>query len=265
MPRPLGSAPPTRGQRYVARSKQHLPPADFPSARFYADSPSMSYRARSFSAVISPAFGWLMLRLALVTGMLIRPASLQAQAHDHSTPALTPADARLTLVLGGPHLILYHRGYLALDDAQVTGLQRLRRAVCDAEVAYVAQSDQWRARLSALIGDTTPRASTPPFRDALTQLATAESQWLSVLMQTRRDALALLTTSQRAQTLALRDHWARESMAMIDEATRPGQRGHPGTQIPIRVPAMVVGTTTLLPYCEVLHGPSSHISIPPPR
>lgn len=206
-----------------------------------------------------------MMLLALVTAMLIRPAQLSAQAHDHGAHAPTPADARLALVLGGPHLILYHRGYLALDEAQVAGLQRLRRAVCDAEVVFVAQSDQSNTRLTELLGDTTPRSSSPPLRDALTQLAAAESQWLTILMQTRRDALALLTASQRAQTLALRDHWARESVAMIDDATRPGQRGHPGTQIPIRVPAMVVGTTTLLPYCEVLHGPSSHISIPPPR
>jgi hypothetical protein len=167
-------------------------------------------------------------------------------------------------MLGGPHLILYHRGYLALGDAQVAALQRLRRAVCDAEVVYVEQAEQWRARFTELLDDGAP--GTPlSLRDAMTGLATAETQWLTTLMQTRREALALLTASQRVQAAALRDHWTRESVAMIDEATRPGQRGHPGTQIPIRVPAMVVGETTLLPYCEVLHGPSSHISIPPPR
>jgi hypothetical protein len=207
----------------------------------------------------------------LVAVPLARPGILAAQAHDHATTA--PArDARLDLLLGGPHLILYHRGYLALSDAQVIGLQRLRRAVCESEVAYVERTAAWRDRLPELLADSVslareqPSASARPSRlhDAMTGLAAAESAWLTELMRARRDALALLTVPQRAQAQALRDHWARESVAMIEEATRPGQRGHPGTQIPIRVPGMVVGATALLPYCEALHGPSLHISVPPP-
>jgi Spy/CpxP family protein refolding chaperone len=210
--------------------------------------------------------------LAFVAAMLLRPPVLDAQAHDHAAHAEPMRDARLDLLLGGPHVILYHRGYLALAAEQIAGLQQLRRAVCEAEQAYVQHTEQWREGLSDLLGDSAslalrPSLDTPAsarLHDVMTARARAESVWLTVLMQTRRDALALLTPSQRAQLSALRDHWAREAMSMIAETTRPGQRGHPGMQIPIRVPGMVVGETTLLPYCEVLHGPSSHISIPPP-
>jgi hypothetical protein len=209
---------------------------------------------------------------ALVAAALMRPPMLDAQAHDHAAHAAPARDARLDLLLGGPHVILYHRGYLALGAEQVAALQPLRRAVCDAEQVYVQQGEQWRDGLSELLGDSaslavrgsSDTALSARLHDAMMQRARAESQWISVLMQTRRDALALLTSEQRTQMSALRDHWARESMAMIAEATRPGQRGHPGMQIPIRVPGMVVGETTLLPSCEVLHGPSTHISIPPP-
>jgi hypothetical protein len=51
---------------------------------------------------------------------------------------------------------------------------------------------------------------------------------------------------------------------MIGAATLAGHRGHPGMQVPIRVPGMVVADTTLLPVCEALHGPGVHLSIPPP-
>lgn len=211
--------------------------------------------------------------LSLVAAALLRPPMLAAQAHDHVAPAAPARDARLDLLLGGPHVILYHRGYLALGAQQVAGLQQLRRTVCDAEQLYVQLEAQWRDGLSNLLGDSATLAPRPSpdslpstrVHDTMLQRARAESQWLSVLLQTRRDALALLTSAQRAQVSALRDHWARESMAMIAESTRPGQRGHPGMQIPVRVPGMVVGETTLLPYCEALHGPSAHISIPPPR
>jgi len=231
----------------------------------------MRHRTRLHS-VTHRASRWCVLILALVAVAITRPQAVAAQAHDHA--AHEPArDARLDLLLGGPHLILYHRGYLALGEAQVAGLQQLRRTVCDAEQVYVEHAAQWREGLTvlldgpALLAPQPSRDTTPSTRlhDAMMQRARAESQWLTVLMQTRRDALTLLTPSQRTQLSALRDHWARESTAMIQEATRPGQRGHPGTQIPIRVPGMVVGETTLLPYCEALHGPSSHISIPPPR
>lgn len=211
----------------------------------------------------------VMLLVALVVAPIAWPSALAAQAHDHTASAPVP-DARLQLVLGGPHLILSHAGYLALGEEQVTGLQRLRRAVCDAEVVYVERSAVWRDRMPALLADSVslPResaaspAAMSALREAVNGMATAETVWLTALLRARRDALGLLTTSQRAQLSMLRDHWLRESLAMIDEATRPGQRGHKGMQLPIRVPGMVVGATTLLPYCEALHGPSMHISMP---
>lgn len=204
------------------------------------------------------------LRGLLIIALVIGPSAtpLTAQAHEHTASAPSP-DPRLALTLVGPHLILYHRGYLALSDAQVTGLQRLRRVVCDAEVTYVERTASERDRLPAILADSaTARPAT--LHQALNAIAGAESEWLTVLVRARRDALELLTPAQRTQVSALRDHWVRESVAMIEEATRPGERGHPGTQIPIRVPGMVVGATTLLPYCEALHGPATHLSVPPP-
>lgn len=211
--------------------------------------------------------------IALVATTLASASMLHAQAHDHGAQSAPLRDARLDLLLGGPHLILYHDGYLGLGAEQVAGLKQLERAVCEAEQVYVEQAAQWRTNLGDLLGDSAllalrPSAdTTPPARLAAAMMlrARAESQWLTVLLHSRRDALALLAPSQRTQLSALEDHWARETMAMINEATRPGQRGHAGTQIPIRVPGMVVSETTLLPYCEALHGPSSHISMPPPR
>lgn len=221
---------------------------------------------------------WWVFTIALVTVTLTQPAALTAQAHEHGD-GLSTRDARLELMLGGPHLILYHRGYLALGDEQIASLQRLRRSVCDAEFVYVEQTRAWRDRLGDLLSDSAPLAPRQPketgkppdaitssrFHEATSALALAESQWLTELMHARREALALLTSSQRAQAATLRDHWTRETGLMIEQATRPGQRGHPGTQIPIRVPGMVVNETTLLPHCEALHGPSRHIVIPPPR
>jgi hypothetical protein len=189
--------------------------------------------------------------------------ALRAQGHDHHGAAPAARDAQLELLLGGPHVLLYHRGYLTLSDAQVDRLQPLQRAVCDAERTYVQHTDRAREQLSALLTESAPPGST--LLDALAERARAEATWLTALQHARRDALAVLTPAQRAQAESLRDHWVRETQDMIAEATRPGQRGHPGTQLPIRVPAMVVSTTTLLPYCEALHGPASHISIPPPR
>jgi len=216
----------------------------------------------------------LVLLLALVVAPIAWPSALAAQAHDHAASAPAP-DARLQLVLGGPHLILYHAGYLALAETQVAGLQRLRRSVCDAEGVYVERTAAWRERMPALLADSVslPRESSSvsagasALLEAMNGMAAAETVWLTTLLRARRDALGLLTTSQRTQLSALRDHWLRESLAMIEEATRPGQRGHKGTQLPIRVPGMVVGTTTLMPYCESLHGPAMHISMPgvPPQ
>lgn len=214
--------------------------------------------------------GIVVLLVALIVAPTAWPSALAAQAHDHA--ASGPAsDPRLPLVLGGPHLILSHAGLLALGEAQVAGLQRLRRAVCDAEGAHVERTAAWRARMPALLADDAPprpqASSAAPggpsaLLEAMNGMAAAETAWLTALLQARREALGLLTASQRAQASALRDHWLRESLAMIEEATRPGQRGHKGTQLPIRVPGMVVGTTTLVPFCERLHGPSMHVSMP---
>jgi hypothetical protein len=216
----------------------------------------------------------VVLLVALLVAPMALPSTLAAQAHEHAASAPAP-DARLALVLGGPHLILYHTGYLALGESQVAGLQRLRRAVCEAEVVYVERTATGRDRMSALLADSVSLAresavaptKSSELHDAMNALAAAETAWLTALLRARRDALDVLTTSQRAQLSTLRDHWVRESLAMIEESTRPGQRGHKGTQLPIRVPGMVVGTTTLLPYCESLHGPSMHISMPgvPPQ
>jgi hypothetical protein len=205
----------------------------------------------------------IVLLVALLVAPIASPSVLAAQAHDHTVSAPT-ADARLLLVLGGPHLILYHAGYLGLGETQVAGLQRLRRAVCDAEVVYVERTAAWRERTATLLADDAIPSPTgaSALAEAMTGMAAAETTWLTVLQRARREAVGLLTTPQRTQLSALRDHWVRESLAMIEEATRPGQRGHPGTQLPIRVPGLVVGTTTLLPYCESLHGPSRHLSMP---
>ncbi len=232
----------------------------------------MSQRLCLMRAATSSALLWRLSTIVLVILTLTQPAVLLAQAHEHAAHEPT-RDPRLELLLGGPHLILYHRGYLALGETQIIELQQLRRVVCDAELVYVEAAKQWRDRLADLLDDSAPPLPQPSppaanpsrLQEAMNGLAAAESRWLTALMHARRDALALLTTSQRAQVSLLRDHWTREAMTMIEEATRPGQRGHPGTQIPIRVPGMVVHATTLLPHCEVLHGPSRHIVIPPPR
>jgi hypothetical protein len=196
--------------------------------------------------------------------LLLVPRPGTAQGHVHESPASRGAVTEL--LLEGPHLILYHRGLLGLGDAQQASLHRLRRSLCEAEVEFVRQRDDGRARVVAAIADTTPVARVgSAVRTALTGMAAADAVWLTALVQSRRDALALLTQPQRAQLLVLREHWAREAAVMIEEATRPGQRGHPGMQIPIRIPGMVIGETTLLPYCETLHGPTLHLSIPPPR
>ncbi len=195
------------------------------------------------------------------------PRIAGAQGHVHDAP---PARQAMTdLLLEGPHLILHHRFLLALADSQQVVLRRAQRALCGAEVEFVRRRDDGRTRLAAAVADTGMRrlgmASRGTLRPALDSIAAAEEDWLTALMRARRDALALLSPRQRAELEALRQHWAREAGAMIEEATRPGQRGHPGMQIPVRVPGMVVDETVLIPYCESLHGPAVHISVPPPR
>jgi hypothetical protein len=231
----------------------------------------MPHASRTHAIATAPH--WRVVALALAFATIAPSASAHAQAHDHAGHAMPARDALRELLLSGPHVVLYHRGYLRLDDTQIAQLQRLQRTVCAAEQGYVERSEQHRTRLAVLLDETAELAAAsvtdtaPPqaLQEALLASARAESQWLTTLLHARRDALALLTPTQRENAVALRDHWAREAEAMIEESTRPGQRGHPGTQIPIRVPGMVVGATTLLPYCEVLHGPASHIVIPPPR
>jgi len=222
---------------------------------------------------VATALRWRVVALALAFATLSPSTAARAQDHDHAGHTMPTRDALRELLLSGPHLLFYHRGYLGLDGTQSAGLQRLQRTVCAAEQEYVERTVQHRERVATLLDEAASTAAPsatdgqPPaaLLEALRASALVEAQWLTTLLHARRDALALLTPSQRANAVALRDHWGREAEAMIDEATRPGQRGHPGTQIPIRVPAMVVGATTLLPYCEVLHGPASHIVIPPPR
>ncbi len=199
---------------------------------------------------------------------------LPAQAHDHASQAAAPRDARLDLLLGGPHVILYHHGYLALGDEQVAGLQPLERAVCAAEQVYVEQSVQWRSGLDELLGDSAllcaQRPSfdtTPPARlhDAMMQRARAESQWLTVLLQTRRDALKLLTPVQRTQLSGLQvPLGARNAVAMISGAATRSAQPPRHMDPDFACLGMVVSETTLLPYCEV-RGPSSHFSVPPLR
>lgn len=207
-----------------------------------------------------------LLRHALLVGWLaVLPAGATAQGHVHEA---APSRQPLTdLLFEGPHLILHHRFLLALSDSQQVSLRRAQRSLCSAEVEYLRRRDEGRARLAAAVVDSPGTSPTTRniLRPAIDSLGAAEEGWFTALARARRDALALLSASQRGQLASLRQHWAREAAAMIDEATRPGQRGHPGMQLPIRVPGMVVGETTLLPYCESLHGPAVHISIPPPR
>lgn len=209
--------------------------------------------------------------VACIMTMFLPTGDGAAQGHVHDTPERLGAVT--TLLLEGPHLILYHRGFLALTESQVTALHRLRRSLCAAEVEFVRRRDAGRARLSNAIagaasapgsGQRPEGADTSPgaIRSALNDVAAAEADWLGSLVQARREARLLLAAPQRAQVIDLRDHWLREATAMIEEAVRPGQRGHPGMQLPVRVPGMVVSETTLLPYCEALHGPSLHLSVP---
>lgn len=194
----------------------------------------------------------------LALGLVSRQAGGQGHQHDAATG---DDDPEMRVMLAGPHLVLAHRGYLGLSDPQVEGLLRARKALCSAEVTYHEAQGATRRELGALLtGDAQPR----PLTAALEQAARVRATWLLALVRARREASAQLNERQRALVVQLTDHWLRESNAMIAAATHVGQVAHPGMQLPIRVPGMMVSATALVPFCEVLHGPARHISIPPP-
>jgi hypothetical protein len=184
-----------------------------------------------------------------------------AQEHVH---AASPADTDplLRVVLEGPHLVLAHDGFIVLTEPQVDVLRQARKALCAAEVAYVAQKKSARAELASALEAA---ADTGALRSVLDRLARLEVEWTLALVRARTHTVAALDSAQRQQLAWLGAHWTREARALIPAATQTGHRGHPGMQLPIRVPGMVVAETALAPFCEALHGPAVHISIPPPR
>jgi hypothetical protein len=204
---------------------------------------------------------WLITILVLSV-CAARPSPAAAQGHVHHAAGDAPADPLLRLVLTGPHLALAHDGYMALTEKQVAELQVAEKAVCAAEIEYVRRKARARTDIAIMLAADADAAT---MRSALEQHAAAESDWILQLMQARRSTRGLLSDAQRRQFDWLEEHWAREAADMISDATRAGQRGHPGTQLPIRVPGMVVAETVLAPYCEALHGPALHIVIPPVR
>lgn len=183
-----------------------------------------------------------------------------AQEHAHATSP--DADPLLRVLLEGPHLLLVHEGFIVLTEPQVHELRQARTALCAAEVEYVAGKKAARTELAALL---TAGADTAAVRPVLEQLARLDTDWTLTLVSARAQTVAGLDDAQREQFDWLGAHWEREARAMITTATQPGHRGHPGMQLPIRVPGMVVEATSLAPFCEALHGPAVHISIPPPR
>ncbi len=190
--------------------------------------------------------------------------SLSGQPHDHGGGATVaaPADPLLGLLLEGPQMVLAHGGFLELAAGQVEALRPLALEVCAGEVRHARDREvvwgEWQARMEAGGGD----GELLPLLD---RQAALDRERMQSLLGARRATLALLDPGQRSELAWLREHWAREAQVMIQAATQPGHRGHPGMQIPIRVPGMVVGGTALVPFCEGLHGPAVHISIPPPR
>lgn len=191
------------------------------------------------------------------------PAS--AQEHPHHAAAASapaPADPVLRVILEGPQVVLAHAGFLELLPHQVEALRPLATAVCAGEVRHVREGEvvrrEWQSGLDTGDGEG-------ELLRLLDRQAGLDRERIRSLLQGRSATLALLEPGQRSQLRWLRDHWEREAGVMIQAATHPGHRGHPGMQIPIRVPGVVVGSTTLVPFCEALHGPALHISIPPPR
>lgn len=199
----------------------------------------------------------------LLVSCLLLALAGRAAAQEHAHAA-SPADTDplLRVMLEGPHLVLAHEGFIVLTEPQVDVLRQARTALCAAEVEYVAQKKSARTELAALLE---AGADTAALRPVLDRLARLEVDWTLTLVRARTQTVAGLDSAQRQQLAWLGAHWEREARAMITAATQPGHRGHPGTQLPIRVPGMVVAETALAPFCEALHGPAVHISIPPPR
>jgi hypothetical protein len=195
--------------------------------------------------------------------LLLSAAGVAAQAPHHAPPAAgaADADALLRIMLEGPHLVLAHDGFIVLTDQQVRRLRLGRSEVCAAEVVYARQKAAARTELARLVAGA---ADTVALRPVLERLARLEVERTLTLVRARTQTLSELGPAQRRQLAWLGDHWTRETNAMIAVATHPAQRGHPGMQLPIRVPGMVVMETALAPFCEALHGPAVHISIPPP-
>jgi hypothetical protein len=199
-----------------------------------------------------PAF----LLLAGVSAAL--PGVAASQDHLHAAPSTNPI---LRIALEGPHLVLAHDGFIELSDDQVRSLRLSRSAVCGAEEAYVEERGSLRSELAGLLAEGAAESRLLP---VLQRLASADAEWMLTLVRARAETLAGLTPAQREQAQWLGDHWMREAGEMITAATLAGTRGHPGMQIPIRVPGMVVSETSLAPFCESLHGPPLHLSMPPP-
>lgn len=198
--------------------------------------------------------------LLLISLVLALAGRAAAQEHAHATSPDT--DPLLRVMLEGPHLVLAHAGFIVLTEPQVAALRLARTALCAAEVEYVAEKKSARTELAALLD---ARADTAAFRPVVDRLARLDVDWTLTLVSARSQTVAGLDAAQREQLAWLGAHWEREARAMIAAGTQPGHRGHPGMQLPIRVPGMVVEATSLAPFCEALHGPAVHISIPPPR
>jgi len=187
--------------------------------------------------------------------------AVAAQEHVHGSAPMGEADPLLRVMLEGPHLALAHDGFIVYDQQQVAALRRERDAVCAAEVRFEGDRAGGRVELAGLLARG---ADEGELRAALERLARLDTERTLTLVGARAATLSLLRPAQRDQLAWLRDHWLREATAMIEAATQPGHRGHPGMQLPVRVPGMVVAATTLAPFCEALHGPAVHLSMPPP-
>ena len=189
---------------------------------------------------------------------------LAGRQHDHGAAgaAAPPADPLLRVLLEGPQVVLAHEGFLQLDPRQVEALRPLAMELCSGEVRHAREGEVMRREWQAVMDAGGGEGGLLPLLD---RQAALDRERMRTLLEARRATLALLDPGQRSQLAWLQEHWEREAGVMIQAATQPGHRGHPGMQLPIRVPGMVVGGTALVPFCEALHGPALHISIPPPR
>ena len=186
-------------------------------------------------------------------------APVDAQEHTHPAP-VTDVDPLMRLTLEGPHIVLAHHGFIVLTAPQLDALHAARSRVCAEEAAYMHELTAARTELAKVLADEDDRRLSA----IAGRLARVEAEWIVALVRARRETMASLGPAERAQVAQLGEHWTREATAMIAATTHSGHRGHPGLQVPIRVPGMVVAETTLMPFCESLHGPAVHLSIPPP-